>query len=207
MDGVLFKTINYARQKFLEKHPGVTEEMYNDIHTGNYHKGAEKYAHLKIQETPQEEKDRQNRYWVQKTATPLVGGMHDLLQFLRDNNFVITLNTNAKESNCVPLLQKSGAYDFFDFITTSNTTRDKVEKFKIIKDRYNVESDECFFVTDALGDVRDSGIVAIPTVAVTWGVHGRMYFNQSEHSHLIAVVDTVSELRGVIDNHYGKMTT
>lgn len=56
MDGVLFDSIDFAKKAFLKTHPGVTSEMYNEIHTGNYYINAHKYAHLKIKETKEEYK-------------------------------------------------------------------------------------------------------------------------------------------------------
>jgi phosphoglycolate phosphatase-like HAD superfamily hydrolase len=97
MDGVLFDTIPFARKSFIERHPGVTEKMYNDIHSGNYHEEAKKYYHLKMKETPEEEEAFRMEYSNKKKETPLFHGIKDLLEDLYHSGYVLVLNTNAYE--------------------------------------------------------------------------------------------------------------
>jgi beta-phosphoglucomutase-like phosphatase (HAD superfamily) len=54
MDGVIFDSIEFAKKNFISVHPGVTEEMYKEIHLGNYHDNLKQYSHLKKEETEEE---------------------------------------------------------------------------------------------------------------------------------------------------------
>ena len=193
MDGVLFDTIPYARKVFMERHPGVTEEMYNEIHSGNFHDNALKYKHLHIKETEAEKEQHRVKYAQKKSQTPLFDGIDDLLKVLKEQEHILVVNTNAYNRNCLELLKNAGIQDLFDFIATAEVSKDKVEKFEFIKDKYKTDNN-IIFVTDALGDVLDAEKVDIPTIAVTWGVHDRSFFERKKHKNLLHIADTVEEL-------------
>ena len=194
MDGVLVDTIPNAREAFLRRHPGVTADMYNEIHSGNYHTEAGKYAHLKITETGEEKERREADYAKVKSKTPLFNGIESLLNNLHSKGYILVLNTNAYTKNCLPLLENLGIKNLFDFIATAEVSKDKVEKFKLIEEKYKISGKDMLFVTDALGDVKDANAAGVPTVAVTWGVHDRTYFERKKYSHLIGIIDTVEDL-------------
>ena len=64
----------------------------------------------------------------------------------------------------------------FDFLGTAEISKNKVEKFKILKEKYGIREEEMLFITDTLGDLRESSEAGVPTVAVTWGAHKREHF-------------------------------
>src|ERR1035437_8711491 len=95
MDGVIFDTIPYAREHFLNSHIGVTEEMYNEIHSGNFHNESAKYHHLKKPRTEEERIKQQNSYSETKSKSKLFDGIEDLLKELHKSDMILILNTNA----------------------------------------------------------------------------------------------------------------
>jgi HAD superfamily hydrolase (TIGR01509 family) len=200
MDGVLVDSIPFARGEFLKRHPGVTIDMYNEIHSGNFHIEAQKYSHLKKPETEEESKKRKAVYSQGKSQSLLFPGIKDLLNVLNRNGVLLVINTNA--TTCLPLLENSGIKEYFDFIATAELTKDKVEKFKIIEKKYNITRDDVLFVTDAFGDIKDADTADVPTIAVTWGVHDRTFFGRENHPNLIKIVDTVEELSNFIKQYW-----
>lgn len=201
MDGVLFDTIPYAREVYMRRHPGVTEEMYNEIHSGNFHVETKKYSHLKIEETEEENEKHQATYAEKKSETPLFDGVKELLDNLHALGYLLVLNTNAFDKVCLPLLKRVGIDTMFDFIATAELSKDKVEKFKMIEDKYKTKKEDVLFITDSLGDVKDADVAEVPTVAVTWGVHGRSFFEREKHPSLVSVVNSVEELLGFIKDN------
>lgn len=202
MDGVLVDTITNAREAFLRRHVGVTSNMYDEIHTGNYHTEAKKYAHLRIPETAEEKEMREKSFVEMKSRSPLFKGVKELLKELYSKGYVLVLNTNAYDKNCLPLLENLEVKHFFDFIATAEVSKDKVEKFKLIEEKYGLQGKDLLFVTDALGDVKDANTAGVPTVAVTWGVHDRTYFEREKHTHLVEILDTVDSLLTFIIEKY-----
>ncbi|QQR79213.1 MAG: HAD family hydrolase [Candidatus Moraniibacteriota bacterium] len=199
MDGVLFDTIPYAEETFLGGHLGVTSEMYKELHSGNFHEEIKKYSHLKKEETEEEVVRRNLAYAEKKKEAPLFEGIDNFLKALHSAGYLLVLNTNAFERNCLPLLERAGIRSLFDFIPTAEISKDKVEKFNLIGEKYDINMGDALFVTDALGDVRDADTAGVPTVAVTWGVHDKTFFEREKHDNLIGIVDTVEELRNYIE--------
>ncbi len=201
MDGVLFDSIPFAEKFYLEGHPGMTSEMYKELHAGNFHIESKKYSHLKKPETDEERDQRHLNYASVKSGTQMFKGMKELLETLSKDGFTLVMNTNAFERNCLPLLENSGIKNLFDFIAPAELSKDKVEKFKLIENKYNVSKEDILFITDSLGDVRDADIAEVPTIAVTWGVHDKTFFEREKHPSLIGVAHNVEELNNFIKNN------
>jgi phosphoglycolate phosphatase len=201
MDGVLFDTIPFAKKIFMERHPGVAEEIYNELHSGNFHEEASKYLHLQIKETEEEKNKFYLDYSDRKSKSNIFQGIKELLEELHSSGYLLAMNTNAYERNCLPLLENSGIRGLFDFIAAVEASKDKVEKFKLIGKKYNADPNQLLFITDALGDVRDADSAGVPTVAVTWGVHDKKYFEREKHSNLVAIIDTVEDLGNFIKKY------
>lgn len=198
MDGVLFDSEAVAVQSLMYQYPGMTKEMQKEVLTGNFHEEIAKITILKIEETEEEKSDRQRKYAEDKAKSPMYDGIKELLTNLHKDGYTIAMNTSALDRNCIPLIEGAGITNFFDFIATAELSRSKVEKFKIIKNKYGVEESNMLFVTDTLGDIREADLAGVPTVAVTWGAHDRSYFSREPHDNLIGIVDTVSELEAFI---------
>jgi HAD superfamily hydrolase (TIGR01509 family) len=201
MDGVLFDTIPDARKFFIERHPTVTAEMYNEIHTGNYHAEAVKYSHLQIQDSEEDRDKKLVRYSEIKNKSSLFPGIRELLENLHKAGYILVMNTNAYAKNCLPLLERAGIQSLFDFIPTAEISKDKVEKFKLIEQKYTINKKDTLFITDALGDLRDADTAGVPTIAVTWGVHDKSFFEREKHENLVGAVTTVEELDTFIKNY------
>src|SRR3989344_6119507 len=119
MDGVLIDSIPFAKESFMLLHPGVTEEMYREIHSGNFHEEIKKYSHLKKEETEEEKMKRQAEYAEAKRGAKLFDGVKSPLEELHKSDIILILNTNAYERNCLPLLEYSGIKSLFNFIAAA----------------------------------------------------------------------------------------
>lgn len=128
-------------------------------------------------------------------------GIKELLNNLYSEGYLLVINTNAYEQNCLPLLENVGIKLFFDFIVTAEKSKDKVYKLKLILEKYGQNKNNYLFVTDTLGDVRDATIAEMPTVAVTWGVHDKSFFNREKKPYLISIVNTITELSDFIKKY------
>jgi phosphoglycolate phosphatase len=198
MDGVIFDSIPIAEKSLLEDHPGMTSKIFREMMAGDFHEEIKKYAHLKKEETEEERAKRHVAYALKKSKAPMFKGIKEVLENLHDKGALLILNTSAYERNCLPLLEKSRIKSLFDLVATAELSKSKVEKFKLIEEKYNVNKDEILFVTDSLGDIKEADIAQIPTIAVTWGIHNRKFLGQEKHSNLVGIVDTIKELRDFI---------
>lgn len=184
----------------MHMYPTMTQEKMNEILRGNFHEELEKFklTNKPIEETEEEKKNRQEIYSKEKLNTPLYLGIRELLESLQSAGYILTINTSAFEKNCVPIIEKLGINKFFDFIATAELSKSKVEKFKIIEEKYRFPKEDIIFITDTVGDIREAGIAGIPTVAVTWGAQGRTDFTRESYKNLVGVVDSVEELKELI---------
>ncbi len=198
MDGVIFDSMKIAQEYFIRRHPEVTSEMYKDIYLGNYHDEVKKYLHLRLNETEEGIIKNQNAYAKAKKEALLFVGIKELLTELHNQNYILVLNTSANIITSIPLLEKANIKTLFNFIATAEISKSKTEKFKMIEEKYNVGKEDLLFVTDSFGDVLEAETAGVPTVAVTWGIHGKEYFNRGTFTNLIGIVDSIKELKQII---------
>jgi len=200
MDGVLFDTTEVASKYMTEQFPDMPAEIQKELLSGNFHEQIQKYKATlpPSTETDEAREVRQAAYAERKLQCSMYDGMHDLVTALHADGYTIAMNTSALERNCVPMIQKAGLSEAFDFIATHEVAKSKVDKFTIMAERYGVESKDMLFITDTLGDIREAEIAGVPTIAVTWGAHDTSYFTREPHTNLVAIVDTVEELESWI---------
>ena len=199
MDGVLFDSSAIAHKNMVEQFPDLTEEMHREILVGNFHEEVAKLTLPRKPETDKEKKARQLKYSKDKSQVSMYDGAKELLNHLKSQGYILVLNTSALDHNCLPLLKNSGIENLFDFLATAELSKSKIEKFKMIKEKYDVPNTDILFVTDTLGDIREADIADIPTVAVTWGAHDKSYFSREPHNNLINIIDSMSELKAFIE--------
>jgi len=199
MDGVLFDSNIIAEKNMQYLYPSLTKEIHKEILTGNFHEELEKLTISKRLETAEEKEVRQLQYSKDKSQVLMYKGAKELLNDLKAQGYTLILNTSALNRNCLPLLENSQIKDIFDFWATAEVSKSKVEKFKMIENKYMVGKNDMLFITDTLGDIREADIAGIPTIAVTWGAHDRIYFNREPHDNLINIVDSMSDLRAFIE--------
>lgn len=200
LDGVLFDTPKITNDFFLHEFPTMTPKIMNEILCGNFHEELRKFklTNPRITETAEEKTARNAAYSEKKNNAPMYDGVRELLERLHINRHVLTVNTSALAKNCLPLLERSGTAKFFDFVATKEVSESKVEKFKIICEKYSVTPQQTLFITDTLGDIREADAMHIPTIAVTWGAMSKAYLTREPHANLIAVVDSAGQLSSLL---------
>lgn len=204
MDGVLIDSIeiSYGLQK--ETLPQLTREEYSDLLMGNFHDKKAEYVKTNPQIVLTEEEKEQHKvyYADEKSKSPIFQGIYELLNFLKSQGFILTINTSAYERNTTPLLTKNNIINFFDYVATFEDSKSKVEKFKIIQDKYDCEIGDMIFVTDSVGDLREGENFGMKMIGVTWGVHSREYFEQENSLGLIGIANSVPRLQDMIVRYF-----
>lgn len=206
LDGVIFDSVKLAEKSFLENFPTMTSNDHKEILTGNFHEEMEKFKnhHTGTFRTEEEKEERKIKYAQEKLKVNMYEGVFNLLKNLKEKGYLLIINTSAMNRNCIPLLEKSGIQNIFDWVATGEISKNKIEKFNIIRDRYHLKNKDMIFITDTLGDVREANISDIPTVAVLWGAHDISFFNREKNKNLIAIVESPLELEKFIYNYFDK---
>jgi phosphoglycolate phosphatase len=198
MDGVLIDSVKVSFQAAIDFRPGLTSEMYKEVLCGNFHEEIKKVDFPTITATPEEAEKYWNDYSKIKSRQPMYPGTKELLEKLRAAGYTLILNTSAFKKNCQPILENHGIAPYFDLIADAEVSKSKVEKFKLIEEKYGVPKEDLLFITDTLGDLREADQAGVPTIAVTWGAHDRAFFTREPHANLVEIVDSVEELSRAI---------
>ncbi len=202
MDGVILDTEAIATEGLLKRFPNTIVDFHKEILTGNYHEEIQKYIQANnIVEDPEERKAHSLTYSKLKLESSMFPGIYEFLKKIHDLGYVLVLNTSAAERNSVPMLEKAGVLELFDFIGHKEVAISKVHKFALIKERYPEPDNKFLFVTDTLGDLREADVAGVPTICVTWGAHDHSYFNREPHSNLLTIVDSVDQLSTFIQQY------
>jgi phosphoglycolate phosphatase len=200
MDGVLVDTIDFIYERFFKAiWPLITREDFEEANSFNISEAKDRIKYPQIVETDEEKKLRIEKYAEDKAKLPLFNGVKELLERLHKQGFILVLNTSAVNKNCLPMLENLKIIHLFDFIGSAEISKSKVEKFKIISEKYNIAEENMLFVTDAIGDIKEAEEVGVSTIAVTWGAQKRKFFEESRFKNLVAIVDTIEELDEFIE--------
>ncbi len=201
LDGVLFDSIELMHEYTAARFEHIPRQAIMELHTGDVDFSdikSEKW--IKKPETPEGIEARLQEYRDKKLSILMYPMMKELLHRLGEGATLV-VNTSAATEASLPLLERERIDDLFSLVATRDLHASKAEKFKLIGETFKTEPHEMLFITDSLGDVREAKHLNVPTIAVTWGVHDRSFFEREPHPHLVAIVDTVDELGKMIDSH------
>ncbi len=182
-------------------YPGLTKEMFIEASRKPIAE-RDKEIEETIERQVPDEKSVKAYQKAKRARAPLHPGMRTTIRDL-SKHFYLALNTNAIESNCVPILKDMKLHDYFDMIELGGDDRTKVEKSENIMSELGVLPSDALFITDTAGDVLDAEEAGMPSIAVTWGVHSRPYFEEGEVADgIIAIVESADELYDAILEHF-----
>ncbi len=198
-DGVIIDSVALMHELSKQSFPGISDEEAKNLHTENIYESMKKFAHLKREEADEEKEARRLEYTQKKLSLALFAGMKAALSQLAKENIVV-LNTSAVERNTLPILELHGIHEYFSFIGSADVHKSKIEKFKMISEKFETPLSELTFVTDTIGDLREAQEVGMPTIIVTWGIHTKEDFQDVPQSNVVAFVDTPAELLQVLES-------
>ena len=100
-----------------------------------------------------------------------VEGIEEVLKKLISMKYKLIINSSSSGRGVNDFLEKYNLKRYFVEVMTREIHRSKVEKFKIIMEKYKIKTDETLIVTDTVGDVKEAKEVGIKSIGVVWGVH------------------------------------
>jgi len=66
---------------------------------------------------------------------------------------------------------------------------------------YKAKPEDCVFITDTLGDMREAARCGVWSIGVTWGFHER---ERLEKGNFFAIVDKIEELSLTVQSFFSK---
>lgn len=163
-DGVIHDTLDISYDASLKVNGDMSLDEYKDLFNGNL------YTHKRVS------LEGQDVYFSltgpEYAKLEIKENIREELLKLKEKYslFIISSNTQKILNN---YFEKNKGSHIFKDILGVETHRSKIEKFKILFEKYDLTKDDCIFVTDTLGDILEANKLEIDTIAVDFGFHER----------------------------------
>lgn len=181
-DGVIgdTKEINYSISKLTN--PDLTVKKFEDHHNGNVFEKP-------LFSSPDNFHELQKERFTKDNLFPLV----DEIKAFSDN-YLLFVVSSSREDNIEHFLALGNVKTCFQEILGSGFHTSKVEKFKYIFNKYDLSNEDCVFITDTIGDVKEARQVHLRSIAVTWGYHARDVLESEKPFKTVSEFDEVKEI-------------
>lgn len=194
-DGVLVDSFEAAYSINAVMNFGLNRDEYRDLFMGNIYNSIKKFV-------ADEERDNHDQEWFANYNKLLmvidpIEGTKELLEELSKKYTMVIISSSVQ--SCIhAYLEKYDLHHYFDIVLGADVHDSKVHKIQMIFDKYNVEADNCVFITDTVGDLLEAEKKNVKTIAVTWGFHEKERFNNTPPHQF---VNSSKELREAIINY------
>lgn len=197
-DGVIFDSFE-GLFSLAQKYWDMTAEQYRAAHEGNIY---EDMREMNAEDLREEER-KLGRYFDEAgeaiaPTCPIFSGMRDALLQLSDR-YQLFIVTSTPSPVVKKVLQRCGIESCFAGIYGLDIDRSKEKKIGMIFAQHHVVSEDCVFITDTLGDIREARKAGVEAIAVTWGFHERERLQKGDPWRII---ETVQELVPAIDSYF-----
>ena len=198
-DGVIADSFLPAYKVHKTIHPHNTEEQYRRLFEGNINH----YDHSQDVHTDacRPEADWFEEYIpVMKKEVKPFPGMKDVVRRLAKEYTLIIISSTIS----MPIeefLTEYNMRDCFDWVMGNDIHTSKVEKIHMVFEKYKTTGSDCIFVTDTLGDMRESYKSGVRALGVTWG------FNKTETLHrgnYYRLVNTPKEILVAVNDYFNQ---
>lgn len=187
-DGVIHDTLELTFNVKKAIHPDITLDEYKNYFNGNLYENPITrpepeglYFSLQNLEFKELIIEREIKKELLKMKEKF-----DL--FIISSNMEITLNNYFENNNIIHIFKK---------VLGVETSKSKVEKFKILQKHYHLTKENSIFVTDTLGDILEANKVGFNTIAVDFGFHER---ERLEKGKPMKIISDFKELLPLIGN-------
>ena len=195
-DGVIIDSLKEAYKLLKTAYPDLNQVQFESLFSGNIFSELQKFGNPQIS-IEDLQKEWKNIISLQNVCPQLVEGIKEIIEKL-NKDFLLVINT-ASEKEVVEKFLLETNLVYFSGVYGSETSRSKVEKFKVIFSKYNCEAKDCIFITDTIGDVIESSSVDIATILVSWGYQSIELFN-SVRPDVAAIANTPEELFAMLED-------
>lgn len=146
-------------------YPLITEDIYRKRFEGNIN---DDLKEEEIKKVHHDNVDFFAEYEPRLLACDIFPGMKEVIEAgAKDCTLVIVSSTNTDLIKKFLSLHHIDHY--FTEIMGNDVHKSKIAKIEMALDKYRIDANDCLFITDTLGDIKEAHHMKVPTVAVTWG--------------------------------------
>jgi len=114
----------------------------------------------------------------------VVPGMQEIINQL-EKDYTLIVVSSTITSPIKKFLESRNMASHFAEIMGNDVHTSKVEKIKMVFSKYNIGSDDCVFITDTLGDMKEASKLNVGTIGVTWDLINPTDFYKEIHFGLL----------------------
>lgn len=196
-DGVIVDSLKLSYSINKDFLPDLRYEDWCTWSEGNFHEVIKSRDDIKFLSSDEGYDYFKEKYDQEVVNILPVDGIKDVLENMHQYYTMVVVSSNSQESIELYLKQHN-FFSYFEDILGEETSRSKVEKFKLILNEYNVNSDEIVLITDSLGDIKEANELKIKSLAVLWGIHDHNTLQiASPHSIISEPKDIIKAVESV----------
>lgn len=195
-DGVIVDSFDIGFLVSKKIHPVLTESTFQKLFEGNINESLRLFQEHDAQ--CRHDIDFFKEYLPKLAQVSTFPGMLEVIDELR-KQFRLVVVSSTISSPIREYLEGHNIAGHFDDILGNDIHTSKVEKIKIVIEKYSAAAADCVFVTDTLGDIRETEKAGIGVIAVSWGFHPHATLKQG---HPFRVVDTPQELKIAVESYF-----
>ena len=198
-DGVITDSYSVAFKTSQFFDPSLTEEKHKERFKGN------------VNEAVVENKDRLpieirniqffDLYVPEFLKCPVFPGMLDVIKKLSEN-YILIIVSSTISSPIREYLIEHNVLNYFSEVMGNDIHHSKVEKIKMVFEKYGVAPEDCLFITDTVGDLCEANKTGVNAIAVTWGFHN---LETLIEGNPIAFVDKPVDLPIRVDEYFNSV--
>jgi len=195
-DGVILDSFEGAFEVNKKLEPTLTEEWMRRRFEGNIN---DSYIDEKGRPaTEEEDNEFFNLYIPAMMKFKIFPEMLDVVKKLNENYRLIIVSSTITG----PIKEYMDGHDatkYFTEIMGNDVHKSKVEKIKMVFNKYGVSAGDCLFITDTLGDLLEAEKTGVEGIGVTWGFHSA---ETLKRGNPVALVNTPEELVAEINWYF-----
>lgn len=168
-DGVIVDSFAAAFEVNKMLCPHITEDEYRRCFEGNINDYWQAPTHT---EKCRQDIDFFDGYIPRLKEVKIIPEMLKIIKtFSRLYTLIIVSSTLTSPIH--ELIKRYHAIPYFTEIMGNDVHASKVEKIKMIFSKYSAGPNQCVFITDTLGDMRESSQTGVGSIGVSWGFQKR----------------------------------
>ncbi len=118
------------------------------------------------------------------TETQIFPGMQNVIAQL-EQHYTLIIISSSITSPIQQFLEKHTFGSHFDWVMGNDLHKSKVEKIKMVFDKYDITAEQCIFITDTVGDMKEANKMDVPAIAVTWGFQSREMLEKGPYTRIV----------------------
>jgi phosphoglycolate phosphatase len=196
-DGVILDSFDTALGVAQMICPHVTDESHRRRFEGNIND----WANFKDEHTDKCRHDINffDEYLPKiRSEVKIFSGIKEAIENLSKDYILIVISSTIS-APIFEILEKFGLAKYFTEIMGNDVHKSKVEKIKMVFEKYKTKAEDCIFVTDTLGDIKEANETGVKSIAVTWGFHSKETLLKGEP---FLVINEPSELINVVSSYF-----